>query len=60
MDKGFMAGNMVIWWTKEPPKFAITKRGGNIQIARSYTGWAFVDAYRGENCKITITPDKSL
>ena len=54
LENGFVVGSLVIWWTKKPPKVAITKKGGNIQLDRSYRGWAKLGAKRCDRCKLVI------
>ena len=57
MENGFLAGNAAIWWTKKSPNILMTRNGGNIRLARSYTKWAHLRARRCSNCKITIVMD---
>jgi hypothetical protein len=59
MEDGYISGNIASWWTKKRPRYAITKRGGNIELARSYTGWAAHGARRCPVCKTIIVREKS-
>jgi hypothetical protein len=54
MEDGYIAGSYAIWWTKKRPRFVLNKRGGNIELAQSFDGWAARGASRCPICKVII------
>ncbi len=54
MEDGFIVGGAQIWWTKKIPKLALTKKDGNIQLARSFVSFANIKGRRCPKCKLIV------
>jgi len=54
LEKGYIAGNKVLWWTKEEPGFMLKNEGDNIQLDKSSTSWAKIPAKLCRTCRTII------
>jgi hypothetical protein len=54
LREGYLAGNKVLWWTKEEPGFLLKESDDDIKLNSSNTSWAKVPAKVCTTCKMII------